>query len=64
MSKQPDFIVECNVCGIKYENWIGSTPCCGSIAYLIDENGQKTQSFMLFGSINNSPITPIQINEK
>jgi len=32
-----NFIAICNVCGQRYENWSGSTPCCGSIAYIEDE---------------------------
>jgi hypothetical protein len=35
-----NFIVECNVCRQRYENWTGSTPCCGSIAYLVGESGK------------------------
>lgn len=29
------FWVECNVCKTQYKNWVGSTPCCGSVAYII-----------------------------
>lgn len=32
-----DFFVECNVCGSRLKNWSGSTPCCGSIAFIIDD---------------------------
>lgn len=35
-NKQQDFTVACNRCGQKYDNWVGSTPCCGSIAYRVD----------------------------
>lgn len=48
-----DFKVQCNVCGQIYENWSGSTPCCGSIAFMIDENGNKTDR-MVFNVIVNS----------
>lgn len=56
-----DFVVECNVCGTRYHNWIGSTPCCGSIAYLVDENNQKTNNICLFASIGNDEIKPTLI---
>lgn len=46
-----DFKVMCDVCGSIYINHAGSTPCCGSIAYLVDENGNKTDNFMLFSKV-------------
>lgn len=46
-----DFTVQCDVCGQYYQNWVGSTPCCGSIAYKVDEQGNKTSTFILFGKI-------------
>lgn len=60
-----NFIVECNVCKQQYENWTGSTPCCGSIAFLV-EYGKVTDNISLFASINGSPIKPtkIQLNKK
>ena len=30
-------ISECDVCGQRYENWAGSTPCCGSLAFTLTE---------------------------
>ncbi len=30
------FYVECSVCGHISENWAGSTPCCGVLAFVID----------------------------
>lgn len=51
MNEEKDFLVECNVCGIQYPNWSGSTPCCGSIAYII-EDGVKTEKVSLFTWIN------------
>lgn len=36
------FHVKCNVCGQVYKNHVGSTPCCGSIAFVCDENGENT----------------------
>lgn len=46
-----DYWVECNVCKQRYHNWAGSTPCCGSIAYIIDEDGNPTQSVMFYVKI-------------
>ena len=34
--KTKDFIVECNVCRTQYKNHVGSTPCCGSIAFDVE----------------------------
>jgi predicted ATP-dependent serine protease len=31
-----EWVVECNVCGARYRNWAGSTPCCGSLAFVVD----------------------------
>ena len=28
---------ECDVCGQRFHNWWGSTPCCGSIAFVLTE---------------------------
>jgi predicted ATP-dependent serine protease len=28
---------ECSGCGQVYKNWSGSTPCCGAIAYIVEE---------------------------
>lgn len=55
-----DFEVQCNVCSKRYENWTGSTPCCGSIAYLV-ENGEVTSKISLFASFGGSPIEPTVI---
>lgn len=43
-----NYIVECATCGRKIENWVGSTPCCGSISYLVDECGNTTKKVPLF----------------
>lgn len=48
MKAEKSFIVECAVCHQHYENWVGSTPCCGSIAYVLDENGKPTNSSVLY----------------
>jgi predicted ATP-dependent serine protease len=57
MKKETEFWVECNVCKQQLKNWTGSTPCCGSIAYLV-ENGKATNKMSLFASINNEAIKP------
>jgi predicted ATP-dependent serine protease len=55
--EQSDFEVECNVCGMRYKNWSGSTPCCGSIAWIV-ENNKPTKKLSLFASIDGGPIKP------
>lgn len=50
-SIKEDFWVRCNVCSQPLKNWIGSTPCCGSIAYLIKEGGATSTDFVLYGKI-------------
>jgi hypothetical protein len=48
----PDFYVKCNVCKQVLKNWVGSTPCCGSIAYECDENGEnESKTFFLYGIV-------------
>jgi len=37
VSKDKEWWVECIVCGQLYHNWSGSTPCCGSLAFVRDE---------------------------
>lgn len=39
-------IVECNVCGKRYKNHAGSTPCCGSIAFIVDIEKEKYEKLM------------------
>lgn len=56
MEDNRDFTVECNVCGHWYENWVGSTPCCGSIAYLVQENGEVTKKVSLYSSVGVATI--------
>jgi hypothetical protein len=46
-----NFIVECNVCRQRYENWTGSTPCCGSIAYLVGESGKVLKDDEGYGMV-------------
>lgn len=50
-----DFWVECNVCKTQLKNWTGSTPCCGSIAWLV-EDGKPTKKLSLFASVGGEPI--------
>lgn len=51
--EENDFHVKCNVCGQVLKNWIGSTPCCGSIAYSCDEDGSNvSDTIQLFGFIS------------
>lgn len=57
MEKNTDFWVECNVCKTHLKNWTGSTPCCGSIAWLV-EDGKPTKKTSLFTSVNNGKILP------
>ena len=60
-SSENDFWVECNVCKTQLKNWIGSTPCCGSIAFMV-EDGKVTEKLSLFASLNGSKIKPIVIS--
>lgn len=62
-NEQKDFWVKCNVCKQHLLNWTGSTPCCGSIAYLV-ENGIETNKISLFAQINDEPIKPMEIDFK
>lgn len=52
MEKETKNIVECNVCGQRYEDLAGSTPCCGSIAFAVYENGNKTESMVVYAQVN------------
>jgi len=38
MKNKKKFTVECKVCGKRYNNLVGSTPCCGSIAFIVEDN--------------------------
>jgi len=39
-----NFIIECHVCGSQYGNWVGSTPCCGALGYVIyDKLEERTK---------------------
>lgn len=45
MKKQ--FTVQCGVCEKRYENHVGSTPCCGALAMIV-ENGKVTTRASIF----------------
>jgi len=46
MKEEKDFTVECNVCKQWYDNWVGSTPCCGSIAFQVNKKtGEVSKNF-------------------
>jgi len=64
--EENDFWVQCNVCKQQLKNWTGSTPCCGSIAYLVENNGEVSTKVSLFASINGSEIKPtiIELDKK
>lgn len=38
---------ECNVCGQLYENWSGSTPCCGSVAFVVTEKDFRKEKIRI-----------------
>lgn len=31
------WLAECELCGIRYPNHAGSTPCCGSVAFIVTD---------------------------
>lgn len=51
MEDNKDFTVECNVCKQRLDNWVGSTPCCGSIAFLVGEDGENSKKVNLYTSV-------------
>lgn len=57
---QNDFWVQCNVCKTEYKNWTGSTPCCGSIAWLVEE-GKPTNKISIFTKVGDGPIAPMEV---
>jgi hypothetical protein len=52
--------VECSVCGHHLINHAGSTPCCGALAYLV-EDGKVTNDAVLF-SVVKDEIRPVKLN--
>lgn len=57
------FWVECNVCKARLKNWTGSTPCCGSIAWLVEDD-KPTKKLSMFASVSRTSIQPTIINFK
>lgn len=64
MSIADDFWVECAVCKQHLKNHTGSTPCCGSIAYVVGKDGEPTDSVSFFMCFNNGPIEATEIKLK
>lgn len=62
MESTKEFWVECNVCKQQLKNWTGSTPCCGSLAYIIDENGGKTQKVSLYVAMGSEQLKATTID--
>ncbi len=62
MKEKVEFTVQCAVCRQYYDNWVGSTPCCGSIAYLVEEDGSVGKDISLFASVNCGEIKPVKIS--
>lgn len=57
-----DFEVQCACCGLRISNWTGSTPCCGSIAYLVNEDGSVSKRMSIFVSFNGGEISSREID--
>ena len=61
--KKDDFWVECNVCKRRLKNWVGSTPCCGSIAWVVE--GEKvTNKIIMYAMGKEEGVTPLLIDNK
>jgi hypothetical protein len=46
------FWAVCDVCGQRYDNWVGSTPCCGSLASIYSEKDfRKDKLKVIIGNI-------------
>lgn len=51
LKNEENFTVACNVCGHWLDNWIGSSPCCGSICFDVNrETGETSKEFRLFSN--------------
>ena len=55
-----DFEAACSVCGTRYKNHVGSTECCGALAYVV-EDGKVTDEATIFMGDKNG-IRPTTIN--
>lgn len=58
-----NFEVECAICHQRYVNHSGSTPCCGSIAYLVKDDGTAGKDIIITASVNGGPFKPLIIGE-
>jgi hypothetical protein len=56
MTMEKDFWIECPVCRAQYKNWVGSTPCCGALAYIVNEQGDPTSWVSIYASLNGGPV--------
>lgn len=57
-----DFWVQCGVCNGLIKNHVGSTPCCGSIAYVVNDEGITTKELKLFGSVLGGEMEVLTLN--
>jgi hypothetical protein len=57
--EEVEFTVQCAVCTQHYDNWVGSTPCCGSIAFLVNDDGSVENKIRLFSSLG---VVELEIN--
>lgn len=46
-NKKTKIITECNQCGQRLIDWPYSTPCCGDLSVIVDENGKTTTKVFL-----------------
>jgi hypothetical protein len=58
---EPDFWVECDVCKQHLKNWVGSTPCCGSIAYQVGPDDVAAKRIKVYQWQPGGGITPTNI---
>jgi hypothetical protein len=58
--EEKDFKVECGVCRQWLYNHVGSTPCCGSIAYLVNDDDTVLKEVLLF---SNKGIAKLDFSE-
>ncbi len=61
MEEKVEFTVKCAQCNCYYDNWVGSTPCCGSIAYLVEDDGNVSDDVLLF---SNHGVAKLKIPKK
>lgn len=56
-----EFTVQCDVCKQYLDNWVGSTPCCGSIAFRVNDDGSVSKEVLLF---SNHGVATLNFGEK